>query len=198
MIDEKEVFASLPALRESTVEMMLDTFPVVLWYKSQRDGKEYWCSRCGAHDVVKKLQRTVTNDEMKLLWSRHKDKTRCPACGREGQMACIGTVKVPDRYRKYHWFLIVQPVSENEVWIRETKAWYAPGGWDAAGKKREIWPHTKVEYRDYVRYRLTPGMARQWTNFSYYDWSESKEIRDETTPPIRGTRKVSDRERPRV
>lgn len=178
MIDEREVFASIPPLRESTEEMIRDSFPVILWYRSKGTGKEYWCSRCGAHETVKKVQRLITDDEMKLLYSGHKDKTRCPSCCRLGEMACIGRVRNASRYAKWHWFLIVQPVSENEVWMRETEAWYKPYIWNDSKRGYDTVCTAQVGFKDYVRYRLTPGEAKQWTY--RWEWGEESEIRDVT------------------
>ncbi len=181
MIDEKEVFAELPPLRESTVEAILDSFPVVLWYKTVKGaggGKEYWCSRCGAHKTIRKAQRIITNEEQKFLWSRHGFRAECPSCGRTGILACIGTARRPYRYRKWHWFLVVQPVSERDVWVREICAFYFPG--DGNG---DIRPAAKVQIDDRVRYRLSPGEAKQWAKRSYLGWSEEKKLHDHTKSP---------------
>ncbi len=182
-MDEKEAFSTLPALRESTVEMMLDSFPVVLWYKSVKGGKEYWCSRCGAHETLKKVAQIVTAEEQKLLWSRHGYDTECPSCGRMAKVACIGTAKRPYRYEKSHWFIVVQPVSENEVWMREIHAWYDPGTYNPQTRGRDIYPGAAVEYEDRVRYRLTPGKIAEWTKSSYCGWHEEKGLKNYVKAP---------------
>ncbi len=183
MLNEKEAFADLPPLRGSTVEAMLDSFPVVLWYKSHKDGKEYWCSRCGAHERIKKVQRTVTPEERKLLWSRHGYETECPSCGRMAKVACIGVARRPYRYEKSHWFLIVQPVSEREVYMREVHAWYDPGIESADGHSWDIFPAMQVKYKDCVRYRLTPGSVTQYVNYIYAGWDVSKELVNRVKAP---------------
>lgn len=183
MLNEKEAFADLPPLRESTVEAMLDSFPVVLWYKSHKNGKEYWCSRCGAHERIKKVQRTVTPEERKLLWSRHGYDTECPSCGRMAKVACIGVARSPYRYEKSHWFLVVQPVSEKEVWMREVHAWYDPGTYNPQTYGRDIYPSAVVDYGDAARYKLTPGAVMEWTYRSYSGWRLESELRDYVKAP---------------
>ena len=172
-MDTDTVFATLPSMKESTEDYIKDTFRVVLWYKSTPRGKEFWCSRCGGGYEIQKQQRIMEPAEQKMLWARHGYETECPACGRLGMMACIGRIKNPGRYFQSRWFLIVQPVSETEVWLRETEAWYRPGVSD-------VCPGATVQMQDWARYRLTPGQVERYGRSSYYGWREISDMSDYT------------------
>lgn len=176
---DENVFASLPALRESTEEAMLDMLPVVIWYQSDRSGKEYWCYRCGAHGHISKLQRTETQAERSVLYGRHKWEAQCPECLRSGRLACIGTVRGSYGYNTHRWALVVSPVSETEVWIREMQVSYSPGFWDDRRHTHMNLPSARPRIGEIVRYHLTPGKAKEYCK-GWGGWEETTEIWDET------------------
>lgn len=178
---DESVFTRLPALRESTEGMIRDMIPVIIWYRSNRKGKEYWCNRCGAHGFVEKTARTQTPAERMLLYSGHKSDGACPECGRRGELACIGRVRGHRRYSTYRWAMVVQPMSENEVWIRETEITYNPGFWNTEKGIHETLPQAMPQIRDHARYHLIPGCVQQYER-NYYSgtWTKTDEIRDVT------------------
>lgn len=180
-MDDK-VFASMPPMRESTEEAILDMIPVVLWYRSTKKGKEYWCNRCGAHETIDKTERTSTPADREILYGGHKYEAHCPACKRLGQMACIGRVRNPRRYNAVGYALVVSPAEENEVWMREVCVSYYPGCWNGEEKKHEVIPYTSVKMRDMVRYHLTPGKAEEY-DYRYGGWTKLSEIQDATRVP---------------
>lgn len=175
---DERVFENIPPFRESTETMLLEMIPAVIWYRSNRKGKEYWCNRCGAHGQVDKLSRTQTPHERKLLYSGHKEQAWCPECGVWAQMACLGRVKNYQRYSAYRLALVVSPISENEVWLREVLVSYEPGFWNDGKKDYETIQEAMPRIEEYVRYHLTPGKAEQYSFRVYGGWEKEPEIRD--------------------
>lgn len=174
----------MPQPKPETVEQMLDTFQVRLWYRDTRTEREWWCSRCGAHGIVSKRiggQRTVTAAEASLVREKHKGTARCPSCGRIGETISCGMIRNPKMYWEARNFCLILTKSPEEVWIIERCMYVHPWsfqGYDAK-KVYTIAPEAQVQAQDMVRFRLTPGKAEEWSKYwGDRTWYASPEIRD--------------------
>ena len=154
----------VPEPTAETVETMLDSFGVRLWYRDEKREREWWCSRCCGHGKIRRdgMQATVTGAEWMLAASKHKDFSKCPACDRIGELTNVRLVKNPKRYFRQHAFMVITPVSHDEVWIVEKFATYRPYVFKGYYADDEVDPSARVTFRDVVRFRLEPGEVRQW------------------------------------
>ncbi len=170
----------VPEPTAETVETMLDSFSVRLWYRDDKKVREWWCSRCYGHGKIPKdgIARIVSGEERMLIETKHKWKAKCPSCGRMGDVTNVKRVKAPQRYFRQHAFMVITPVSHDEVWIVEKFATYRPYEHKGYYADDEVNPSARVTFRDVVRFRLSPGEVRQWSNRYHYGWSTESKICD--------------------
>ena len=183
---EEKWFAQqgMPQPKPETVEQMLDSFPVRLWYRDTRTERKWWCSRCYAHGIVSKRiggQRTITAAEAELVREKHKGTALCPSCGRLGETISCSMIRNPRMYGETRNFCLILTKSPEEVWIIERCMYVHPWNFQGYDAKRvyTIAPEAQVQAQDMVRFRLTPGKMEEWSKYWNSDaWYASGEIRD--------------------
>ena len=107
---EREILSGWPTVTEQDLERMNDLFPHSLFFRREGDlmglGEiKLWASCCGHKEVRPYLIRTQDQVHWTLLDLTHKDRLKCPWCGRE--VTSIDLAKARGRKSLRHYELAV-------------------------------------------------------------------------------------------
>ena len=172
----------MPELREDIREHMYDCLPQWLYYRNAPGGRDWWCMRCGASDMIRPgKMRTVTPEMRSVMAARHKGTARCPACGRSAEAICLGRVRDAQRYYRGLGFLVFYAPAPGDVWVVRYLCSYNPAefGTDCKGK---CGYHMKPDARPRVdaleAWHMQPGRADGWWRaYTDRDWLEHTDRR---------------------
>lgn len=183
----------MPELREDIREHMYDCLPPWLYYRNAPGGRDWWCMRCGASDLIRPgKMRTVTPEMRSVMDARHKGTARCPACGRSAEAICLGRVRDAQRYYRGLGFLVFYAPAPDDVWVVRYLCSYDPAefGTDCKGK---CGYHMKPDARPRVdaleAWHMQPGRADGWWTYMDSDWivHEDRRISHRWDMPMPGT-----------
>ncbi len=165
------MFISMPDIPVEDLEFIKNSFPNYLFFLTIKDGvRMYECSACG-----KKFKRgrnvklrTKTENDYYLETARIGDYLQCPCCKKKLEIKnaahCSFGSLCSEKY-----YLFFNYVNEKEVWFRGFSFW-------KTFRKDSLVPC--VMFREYVRYKLTPGEARMWKRGSGDSFYECNIITD--------------------
>ena len=156
----------MPELREDIREHMYDCLPPWLYYRSAPGGRDWWCMRCGASDLVRTgKMRTETPEMREIMSARHKGAVHCPACGRAAEAICLGRIRDAQRYYRGIGFLVFSAPSPDDVWTVLYLCSYDPTyrGYDARGRYAvKMFPAARPRVDAMEAWHMQPGRAEGW------------------------------------
>ena len=172
----------MPELREDIREHMYDCLPPWLYYRNAPGGRDWWCMRCGASDLIRTgKMRTVTPEMRSVMAARHKGTVRCPACGRTAEAICLGRVRDAQRYYRGIRFLVFYAPAPDDVWVVRYLCRYDPAefGTDTNGKcGYKMKPDARPRVDALEAWHMQPGRADGWWRaYTDSDWLEHTDRR---------------------
>lgn len=184
----------MPELREDIREHMYDCLPPWLYYRNAPGGRDWWCMRCGASDLIRPgKMRTVTPEMRSVMDARHKGTARCPACGRSAEAICLGRVRDAQRYYRGLGFLVFYAPAPDDVWVVRYLCSYNPAefGTDKNGKRGyQMHPEARPRVDAMEAWHMQPGRADGWwRTYTDSDWivHEGRRISHRWDMPMPGT-----------
>lgn len=184
----------MPELREDIREHMYDCLPPWLYYRNAPGGRDWWCMRCGASDLIRPgKMRTVTPEMRSVMDARHKGTARCPACGRSAEAICLGRVRDAQRYYRGLGFLVFSAPAPDDVWVVRYLCSYDPAefGTDTNGKRGyKMQPEARPRVDALEAWHMQPGRADGWwKSYADSDWivHEGRRISHRWNMPMPGT-----------
>lgn len=163
-----EQFGEMPDIEKEELEKHGQRFKAYLFFETIKPGvKNYTCSRCGKSFKrgAKVLLRTVTPNDSALTYALGGEYAACPECGAKAEIKNKKRANLDSLYeiKGAVYFLAA---GKNDVWLRCFLFW--------KNYKDSI---TKVERKEYTRYRLRPGNAQRWECAPYGGgWNESRTL----------------------
>ena len=166
--DVKKTPFPLPPISQEIVKEINNSYKHYIFINKiakNRDVVEYYCTKCGNSAPENKVSwskiggRTVSAEEIELVFAKHNDKVACPVC------KCYGEVKRIAKLRNYHNYsewksaIVFQQAGPNEVCIRLL----------SSRRNRSDDMRARTHYVEWEFYRLTPGRCEFW-NYGYGGW----------------------------
>lgn len=159
-------FLNMPAIEHKTITDLYKCFPQYLFFEKVKTGvRKYTCTACGkTFKRGSRVQlRTETQNDRVLENAPAGSYCTCPECGVK---AMLKMAKNCARYKlnDSKFYLLFLPVSENEVWFRGYEIYQRY--WE-----NDILP--RLGYKEWCRYKLTPGAAAFYRLYSGGFYRES-------------------------
>lgn len=175
LTDEAALFATLPELTEETVRKVELDFNPFIWYRTIGSRREYTCTSC--REVWHSGGRTRSAQQLELDWTSHNGIVRCPHCGYEAVVKCVGKIRNAAYYNEAHGVAVLDAATGSgggAVWIRTYYIERKYGNWQTRvhAMPRDRWDEVSRCY-------LAPGVARYWEKGWYADkLEERREVGD--------------------
>ncbi|MBO5462212.1 MAG: PcfJ domain-containing protein [Clostridia bacterium] len=158
----ENVFENMPEIPSEDIEWVKNSLLNYLFFETVKDGvRKYTCSACGKNFKRgrKVMLRTSTPNDYQLSTATPGEVCTCPCCGKRLEVKNIKKCNFDKLYsEKTYLFVLIK--NENEVWFRGVN-------FSKQYKKNDLKPF--VNQWECFRYKLTPGLARMWMKYYYFD-----------------------------
>lgn len=150
-------------------------FTPYIFYERKSRGKymELWTSCCGRHEGIELPPRTITPELSALADARHNYKIRCPYCGREALVKCLGRSGSRRTLTEYHPVVILQE-QDGDLFAR---AYWVVKNYEDADAL-----HAPPLFNLVGAYHFTAGGARYYAHVYYHNKYEYAELTGKYDP----------------
>lgn len=177
-IEAAGIFSKMsPFLDYNEERLFLEKFEPYVFYETwgTKNHRECYCTTCGQHFSVYK------DEDPDFFRQHHNDSGRCPACGADAEIKCLGKLRTGAGLRSSLPAAFIRPAANGAITI---SAGIGFRDFDLAGG--ELAPD--LEYVEKARYYIAPGKVKGWRRYvgsvwwralhGSGPWEETKSIRE--------------------
>lgn len=155
-----------PELTEKDKKTINSLFTAYLFYSSVPSGREFWCTACGEHFVIKNCKNNL---EYYAILGHHNDTAQCPHCKSSVILKSKGKSKSCMNLYEEQRVVFLHNKGKNKVLAQ---------GYECI-KRYTYSLLPEPEIFPISRYVLTPGNAIKQSYSSYWNrWSNEKTVRE--------------------
>lgn len=171
-MNEKEKIPEFPEITEEEKMRINALFEGYLFYQDTKNGgREFWCTRCGAHFHIEWLRKTDTPEERQLLRVQHNESGLCSKCGRAITVKNVGMSKGRKKLTEWNRIAVLQVSKVGHVFVQ--------AAWAEKDYRETLLPEVRIGPK--ALYRFTPEEVQGWMygwQDGGYGWERMKHIRE--------------------
>lgn len=116
---KKEQIPDFPEITEEEKVRINALFEGYLFYRTSKDGgREFWCTKCGAHFHIEWLRRMDTPEERELLRVQHNEHSLCPKCGKVIKVKSVGKSRGRKNLAEWNKIAVLQVNDAGNVFVQ--------------------------------------------------------------------------------